>query len=76
MQHDMTEESEVGWGGMGVTGMRVWRGIRRCQSCKIYKGPQLLGLTSRRGVRDGVELGRMDIGEVVVVLGVGGSARD
>lgn len=57
---------------MGVAGTRVWRGIRRCQSCKIYKGPQLLGLTSRRGVRDGVELGRMDIGEVVVVLGVGG----
>lgn len=72
MQHDLTEESKVGWGGMGMAGMRVWRGIRRCQSCKIYKGPQLLGLTSRRGVRDGVELGRMDIGEVVVVLGVGG----
>lgn len=40
-------------------------GIRRCQSCKIYKGPQLLGLSSRGG-KGGVELGRMDIGEVVV----------
>lgn len=61
MQHDMTEESEA-WGA----GDRHAGGIRRCQSCKIYKGPQLLGLSSRRGVRDGEELGRMDIGEVVV----------
>lgn len=41
-------------------------GIRRCQSCKIYKGPQLLRLSSRRGARDGLELGRIDIREVVV----------
>lgn len=33
--------------------------IRRCQSCKIYMGPQLLGLSSRG--RGGVELWGLEI---------------
>lgn len=48
MQYDMERAKKQG------NGDRRRGKIRRCQSCKIYMGPQLLGL-SRRG-RSGVEL--------------------
>ena len=37
------------WRGGGAGAVEGGEGkIRRCQSCKIYMGPQLLGLSSRR----------------------------